>query len=118
MRTVLLTIFLLVTAGSTFATNTPCSGKKGGVAHCENGHFICNDGTISASKKVCSASAKMSAAAAKTKETLSNPTSKSPAATAKKAEACLCSDNTQCSGPKGGKYCLLPTGKKKYFSHP
>jgi hypothetical protein len=32
---------------------TPCSGKKGGVDHCENGKFICKDGTTSASKKVC-----------------------------------------------------------------
>lgn len=36
-----------------FAQNTPCSGKKGGVSHCENGRFICNDGTVSQSKKVC-----------------------------------------------------------------
>jgi hypothetical protein len=32
---------------------TPCSGKKGGVDRCENGKFICKDGTTSASKKVC-----------------------------------------------------------------
>lgn len=35
------------------AGNTPCSGKKGGVSHCLNGKFICNDGSTSASKKVC-----------------------------------------------------------------
>ncbi|MDE9535742.1 hypothetical protein [Xenorhabdus bovienii] len=35
------------------ARNYPCSGKKGGVSHCENGKFICNDGTISKSKKIC-----------------------------------------------------------------
>ncbi len=35
------------------ARNTPCSGKKGGVSHCENGKFVCKDGTISASKKIC-----------------------------------------------------------------
>lgn len=35
------------------ARNTPCSGRKGGVSHCENGKFVCNDGTISRSKKVC-----------------------------------------------------------------
>lgn len=31
----------------------PCSGKKGGISHCESGRFICNDGTVSQSKKTC-----------------------------------------------------------------
>lgn len=35
------------------ATRTPCSGKKGGVDRCENGKFVCKDGSKSASKKVC-----------------------------------------------------------------
>lgn len=35
------------------ARNTPCSGKKGGVSHCSGGKFICNDGSMSASKKTC-----------------------------------------------------------------
>jgi hypothetical protein len=35
------------------ATRTPCSGKKGGVDRCENGKFICKDGSKSASKKIC-----------------------------------------------------------------
>lgn len=36
------------------AANTPCSGKKGGVAYCRGGKFVCNDGSTSASKKTCS----------------------------------------------------------------
>lgn len=37
------------------ARNTPCSGKKGGIAGCtKNGKFLCNDGPTSASKKSCS----------------------------------------------------------------
>lgn len=32
----------------------PCSGKKGGISHCQAGKFVCNDGSISASKKTCS----------------------------------------------------------------
>ncbi|HHX4932254.1 TPA: hypothetical protein ACVB6J_003669 [Acinetobacter baumannii] len=32
----------------------PCSGKKGGVSHCDGSKFVCNDGSISASKKICS----------------------------------------------------------------
>ena len=35
------------------ARNYPCSGKKGGVSHCENGKFVCKDGTISKAKKIC-----------------------------------------------------------------
>lgn len=35
------------------AQNKPCSGKKGGVSHCENGKFVCKDGSVSKSKKVC-----------------------------------------------------------------
>ena len=35
------------------AANTPCSGKKGGISHCQNGKFICNDGSVSQSKKIC-----------------------------------------------------------------
>ena len=36
------------------ATNTPCSGKKGGISHCDSSTFVCNDGSTSASKKDCS----------------------------------------------------------------
>lgn len=36
------------------ARNTPCSGKKGGIAHCtKDGKFMCKNGTISASKQIC-----------------------------------------------------------------
>ncbi len=46
---------LLVFSGSIVAANTPCSGMKGGISHCEGRFFICNDGSHSASKKDCSA---------------------------------------------------------------
>lgn len=36
------------------ARNTPCSGKKGGVARCDGPHFICNDGSVSRSQQTCS----------------------------------------------------------------
>ena len=38
-----------------FATNTPCSGHKGGISRCQGSTFICNDGSVSASKKNCAA---------------------------------------------------------------
>jgi len=31
----------------------PCSGKKGGINHCQGAKFICQDGSMSASKKTC-----------------------------------------------------------------
>ncbi|AXY60186.1 hypothetical protein [Acinetobacter sp. WCHAc010052] len=31
----------------------PCSGKKGGISHCQGTKFVCNDGSVSQSKKVC-----------------------------------------------------------------
>lgn len=37
------------------ATNTPCSGRKGGVSHCNGQLFICKDGSASQSKKTCDA---------------------------------------------------------------
>lgn len=46
-------ILLLSLPTITMAKNYPCSGKKGGVSHCENGKFVCNDGSISKSKKIC-----------------------------------------------------------------
>ncbi|MBF0416547.1 MAG: hypothetical protein HQL77_07705 [Magnetococcales bacterium] len=36
------------------AANMPCSGKKGGISHCQDGRFVCKDGSVSMSKKTCS----------------------------------------------------------------
>ncbi|OIP06956.1 MAG: hypothetical protein AUK53_11790 [Betaproteobacteria bacterium CG2_30_59_46] len=36
------------------AANYPCSQSKGGVNYCDGDKFVCNDGSISASKRVCS----------------------------------------------------------------
>lgn len=50
----LLAIVFAMLAVTTYAQNTPCSGKKGGVAACtKDGKFMCQNGTISQSKKVC-----------------------------------------------------------------
>lgn len=46
-------LVLVLASSSALAANTPCSGKKGGIAHCDNGRFICKDGSVSQSKKVC-----------------------------------------------------------------
>lgn len=41
--------------GVASAANYPCSQSKGGVNYCDGEKFVCNDGSISASKRVCSA---------------------------------------------------------------
>jgi len=54
-------IFLLV-SGILFTAQAdaargrqPCSGSKGGIAHCSSdGRFVCNDGSLSQSKRFCS----------------------------------------------------------------
>lgn len=47
-------IWAFIFPTTTLAANTPCSGKKGGIDHCEGRFFICKDGTVSQSKKNCS----------------------------------------------------------------
>lgn len=94
-------VFTLLLFGNTHAANTPCSGKKGGVSHCANGKFVCNDGSISASKKTCSAG--------------SGERQSFTAPKATKAQGkCPCSSGAMCTGPRGGRYCLTPAGNKSY----
>ena len=51
-KILLLALFILPL--STIAGGKPCSGKKGGISHCEGSQFVCNNGSISKSKKDCS----------------------------------------------------------------
>ena len=54
--TLAIVIIAALSASSAFATNTACSGKKGGVVGCSpDGRFMCQDGTVSASTKTCTA---------------------------------------------------------------
>lgn len=43
----------LLATGPAFGGNKPCSQSKGGVVGCQNGKYLCRDGSISASKKRC-----------------------------------------------------------------
>lgn len=56
MRTAIALLLMLMVFAMTAQAKgrQPCSGKKGGISHCQAGQFVCNDGTISASKKTCS----------------------------------------------------------------
>ncbi|WP_265112947.1 hypothetical protein [Herbaspirillum sp. alder98] len=98
MRRLLLALSLLLPAcGISVAANYPCSGKKGGVAHCAGADFVCNDGSISASKRVCSMNQ-----------------SQQLAPIARDEEQCSCRGHTYCTGPRGGQYCLDDSGRKSY----
>jgi endonuclease G len=53
MNKILLFALLLIPL-STIAGGKPCSGKKGGISHCEGSQFVCNDSSVSKSIKDCS----------------------------------------------------------------
>ncbi|WP_376713299.1 hypothetical protein [Pseudomonas canadensis] len=84
------------------AANTPCSGRKGGIVGCDGDIFLCNDGSISASKKSCQAY-------------IGNRQAR-PALQALpgRADSCGCGSGAYCTGPRGGVYCLTPSGQKSY----
>jgi hypothetical protein len=88
------------------AANLPCSGRKGGIAGCQGDTFLCNDGSVSASKKSCSAY--MGGAVGLLGGTA---TQMSPAI----AEECTCRSGTYCTGPRGGRYCMIDSGAKSYL---
>ncbi|MDR2240027.1 MAG: hypothetical protein LBE33_06240 [Zoogloeaceae bacterium] len=52
--TLLLCLCAVGAAGTVSAASAPCGGSKGGISRCEGEKFICNDGSVSASKKKCS----------------------------------------------------------------
>lgn len=80
--------------------NTPCSGAKGGIARCDGPIFVCNDGSISGSKKNCSASYGGVQAPLK--------------AVPRGDGDCPCGGGALCVGPRGGEFCMTPSGNKSY----
>ncbi|EPK3217151.1 hypothetical protein JIN58_003455 [Acinetobacter baumannii] len=57
MKQVILSLLLVLSSLSVAEAGRgrqPCSGKKGGISHCDGSKFVCNGGSISASKKICS----------------------------------------------------------------
>nr|WP_269807334.1 hypothetical protein [Pseudomonas sp. NMI795_08] len=96
---------LSLAATSALAANTPCSGRKGGIAGCDGDAFLCNDGSISASKKSCSAY---------TGQRGNRPMAQSLQGA---ISECACGSGSYCTGPRGGIYCLTPGGQKSYRRH-
>ena len=101
----IVTALLIVAPLCAHGANTPCSGRKGGVARCQGETFICRDGSVSASQKSCSA-------ATDGVGLLSSPQQQmTPALSAD----CACRSGQFCIGPRGGRYCLSDSGKKSYL---
>jgi hypothetical protein len=51
----ILALGILITMYADARGRLPCSGSKGGIAHCTaDGSFVCNDGSLSQSKRFCS----------------------------------------------------------------
>ena len=99
-----LAVALLSTVGAQ-ATNTPCSGAKGGVAGCHGDTFICNDGSVSASKKSCSASLGAAGLVGGMSSQMA------PVVNGE----CSCRTGAYCTGPRGGRYCMTDGGTKSYL---
>jgi hypothetical protein len=100
------TAILLAIVGVADAENTPCSGRKGGIAGCQGDTFICNDGSVSASKRSCSAYTGgavglLGGAGSQMAPTVSGE--------------CSCRSGSYCTGPRGGRYCTTDGGKKSYL---
>ncbi|WP_116275685.1 hypothetical protein [Rhizobium sp. CCGE 510] len=85
--------------------NTPCSGRKGGVDHCQGETFICRDGSVSASKKSCEATMGPAGLLSSDTEEMEPSVSRE----------CSCRGGSYCTGPRGGRYCLTDSGRKSYL---
>ncbi|WP_236024223.1 YdcA family protein [Comamonas suwonensis] len=100
-------LILVASSFNAYSANYPCSGKKGGVAHCAGEQFVCNDGSISGSKRSCSA--EMGGGASRALSLMSQP-KPSPSASGD----CSCRSGNICTGPRGGQYCYSDSGRKSY----
>ncbi|AKO85731.1 hypothetical protein APA20_15205 [Pseudomonas aeruginosa] len=67
--------------------------------------FLCNDGSISASKRSCAAYFGNAGGGT------GQPAVQRLQGT---TQGCACGSGSFCTGPRGGVYCLTPGGKKSY----
>lgn len=103
LATVVVAAFCL--GSQAMAANYPCSGKKGGIAHCAGAQFVCNDGSISGSKRVCSMSGDEGGPAQRSSPKQSFVSGD---------DGCSCRSGRLCTGPRGGRYCISDSGRKSY----
>jgi len=107
LLTVAVAAIMAAFSGPAWAANQPCSGRKGGISHCQGETFVCNDGSVSASKRSCSASsAGRGFAPAPARRSATPSAGESP---------CSCRAGTYCTGPRGGRYCYSDSGRKSYL---
>jgi len=85
--------------------NTPCSGRKGGIDHCQGATFVCRDGSVSASKKSCEATIGAAGLLSSDGDEMQPSLS----------GECSCRAGSYCTGPRGGHYCMTDTGTKSYL---
>ncbi len=108
---IVLAAALLLASSRALAQNTPCSGHKGGINHCQGDTFVCNDGSVSGSKKSCPAytgGLGMAAGLMGSGSTEMAPTENGD---------CSCDSGKYCTGPRGGRYCMTHEGTKSYMRH-
>jgi hypothetical protein len=102
---------LLLIPSLSSAQNTPCSGHKDGINHCQGNTFVCNDGSVSGSKKSCPAYTGGLGTAAGlmgSATTEMAPTQRGD---------CSCDGGKYCISPRGGRFCMTHEGKKSYMRH-
>ncbi|WP_082477249.1 hypothetical protein [Rhizobium sp. Leaf371] len=100
----------LVAGPASAAGNTPCSGRKGGIDHCQGERFICRDGSISASETSCAATHRPLGLLGTSPQPA--PVTSAPATG---TTSCDCRSGTFCTGPRGGRFCLSDSGVKSYL---
>lgn len=114
MRSAVFSVAVCVMPTLLHAENLPCSGRKAGIAMCRGDLFVCNDGSISASKKSCSRF--MGGAEGRTDGPAFNLTSPVDPSLAPASEgSCSCRSGSFCVGPRGGRFCLTDSGTKSYL---
>ncbi|RJG40680.1 hypothetical protein D3Y55_25855 [Mesorhizobium sp. DCY119] len=81
------------------------------MSHCQGATYICNDGSVSASKKNCAAvfGGRGNSALGLMGKGVSEM------APANALTECSCRSGLYCTGPRGGQYCLTDTGRKSYL---
>ncbi|TIL79353.1 MAG: hypothetical protein E5Y89_12770 [Mesorhizobium sp.] len=111
LRGLLSIIGVAILAMQPSLANSPCSGRKGGISHCQGSTFVCNDGSVSASKKNCTAYLGGSSSRAlglMDSENSNMVPSGNPG-------DCSCRSGQYCIGPRGGHYCFTDSGAKSYL---
>lgn len=102
----------VIAVQASLASNTPCSGRKGGISHCQGSTFICNDGSVSASRKDCSAEM---GGASNQPLGLRDSGGETEMAPPNSQTECSCRSGHFCIGPRGGHFCMTDSGAKSYL---